>query len=89
MSTHVAASYPTRVFMNGNSQAVRIPSEFRLNTDQVQISRTPEGDLIIHPCSPKRGEALLEVLAAFDSQFVESLEQLQRETQPMQTRERL
>jgi antitoxin VapB len=55
----------------------------------VQISRTPEGDLIIHPCPPKRGEALLEVLAAFDSQFVESLEQLQRESQPMQTREQL
>ena len=49
----MAASLPSRVFMNGNSQAVRIPAEFRLSTDQVQISRTPEGDLIIHPCPPK------------------------------------
>jgi virulence-associated protein VagC len=31
----------SRVFMNGNSQAVRIPSEFRLATDRLQISRTP------------------------------------------------
>jgi antitoxin VapB len=34
---------PSRVFMNGNSQAVRIPAEFRLSSDRVQISRTPEG----------------------------------------------
>jgi antitoxin VapB len=27
----------TRVFMNGNSQAVRIPAEFRLDTDRVEI----------------------------------------------------
>jgi antitoxin VapB len=26
---------PSRVFMNGNSQAVRIPAEFRLATDRV------------------------------------------------------
>ncbi|MFM8661533.1 MAG: antitoxin, partial [Cyanobium sp.] len=32
---------PSRVFMNGNSQAVRIPAEFRLSSDRVQISRTP------------------------------------------------
>jgi hypothetical protein len=28
----------TRVFNNGNSQAVRIPAEFRLDTDRVSIS---------------------------------------------------
>jgi antitoxin VapB len=32
------------MFMNGNGQAVRIPAEFRLSSDRVQISRTPEGD---------------------------------------------
>ena len=46
---------PSRVFMNGNSQAVRIPAAFRLSTDRVQISRTPEGDLVIHPCPLRRG----------------------------------
>ncbi len=30
--------------MNGNSQAMRIPAEFRLSSHRVQISRTPEGD---------------------------------------------
>ena len=85
----MAASLPSRVFMNGNSQAVRIPAEFRLSTDHVQISRTPEGDLIIHPCPPKRGQALLEALAGFDSDFVQQLEQVRREQRPMQEREQL
>jgi hypothetical protein len=48
------ASLPSRVFMNGHSQAVRIPAEFRLATDRVQISRTAEGDLLIHPCPSQR-----------------------------------
>jgi len=85
----MTASLPSRVFMNGNSQAVRIPAEFRLSTDQVQISRTPEGDLIIHPCPPQRGQALLEALAGFDPEFVQQLEQLRLEEQPMQEREQL
>lgn len=75
--------------MNGNSQAVRIPAEFRLSTDQVQISRTSEGDLIIHPCPSQRGQALLEALAGFDSDFVQQLEQVRREQQSMQEREQL
>ena len=85
----MTASLPSRVFMNGNSQAVRIPAEFRLSTDQVQISRTPEGDLIIHPCPPQRGQALFEALAGFDPEFVQQLEQLRLEEQPMQEREQL
>ena len=53
---------PSRVFMNGNSQAVRIPAEFRLSTDHVQISRTPQGDLLIHPCPMRRGETTMQKL---------------------------
>lgn len=45
----------TRVFMSGNSQAVRIPVEFRLETDEVEITRTPEGDLVLHPLPVDRG----------------------------------
>ena len=80
---------PSRVFMNGNSQAVRIPAEFRLATDRVQISRTPEGDLLIHPCPTQRGTALLELLAGFDADFVVALEQQQLEQLPVQERESL
>ena len=34
-----------RVFQSGNSQAVRLPKEFRLDVDRVEVSR--EGDAII------------------------------------------
>ena len=64
----------SRVFMNGNSQAVRIPHEFRLNTQQVEVSRNDQGELIIRPIAQDRGQALLEALAAFDDDFVANLE---------------
>lgn len=80
---------PTRVFMNGNSQAVRIPAEFRLSSDRVQISRTPEGDLLIHACPQRRGQALLQVLRGFDADFVEALEQQQADKLPVQERDAL
>jgi len=80
---------PSRVFMNGNSQAVRIPAEFRLSTDRVQITRTPQGDLLIHPCPVRRGEALVGLLAGFDDDFVEALEQQQSNRLPVQEREAL
>ena len=34
-----------KVFQSGNSQAVRLPKEFRLDVDQVEVSR--EGNAII------------------------------------------
>jgi antitoxin VapB len=80
---------PSRVFMNGNSQAVRIPAEFRLSSDRVQISRTPEGDLLIHPCPSRRGQALLQALSGFDADFVEALEQQQANRLPVQELETL
>ncbi len=79
----------TRIFMNGNSQAVRIPQEFRLNAKRVEISRTAQGDLLIHPIPADRGLALLEALEAFDDDFVAALE-ADRAGQPaMQERESL
>jgi len=79
----------SRVFMNGNSQAVRIPAEFRLSTDRVQITRSPSGDLIIHPCPLQRGQALLETLAGFDSSFTSSLEEQRSNQLPVQERDSL
>ena len=80
---------PSRVFMNGNSQAVRIPAEFRLATDRVQITRTSQGDLIIHPCPVLRGKALLDTLAGFDPSYVARLEAQQASPIPVQERESL
>jgi antitoxin VapB len=79
----------TRVFVNGNSQAVRIPAEFRLDTDRVQIYRNEQGDLVLHPIAPRRGEALLEALQGFEDDFIAALEDERDESLPLQDRESL
>jgi antitoxin VapB len=82
----------TRVFNNGNSQAVRIPAQFRLDTDRVRISRNASGDLVIHPLRAERGAALLDALRAVgeaDRAFISALESEQASPQPLQEREAL
>jgi antitoxin VapB len=76
----------SRVFMNGNSQAVRIPQEFRLVSNRVEISRNGDGDLVLHPLPADRGAALLNALNAFDDEFVGLLASHQADAQPMQDR---
>lgn len=51
-----------RVFQSGNSQAVRLPKEFRLNTDRVEIYR--RGDEIILRETPANAAAIFDSLAA-------------------------
>jgi antitoxin VapB len=82
----------TKVFNNGNSQAVRIPAEFRLDTDRVSISRNESGDLVIHPLRAERGAALLDALRAVgevDPSFIAALEAERASPQPIQEREAL
>lgn len=79
----------SRTFQNGNSQAVRIPQEFRLEASRVAITRNEQGDLIIHPLPADRGVALLEALSAFDADFAALVEK-DRQGQPaLQDREDL
>ena len=75
--------------MNGNSQAVRIPQEFRFDTSRVEISRNADGDLVLHPIPADRGAALLSALNGFDDGFVSALENGRCEPLPMQDREPL
>ena len=79
----------SRVFMNGNSQAVRIPQEFRLNTSRVEITRNKDGDLVIHAIPENRGTALLDALSAFDDEFIDILEENYRAQPTVQEREDL
>ena len=79
----------SRVFVNGNSQAVRIPQEFRLNASRVEITRNEQGDLVIHPLPVYLGAALLEALSAFDDDFVALLEEVRAEQPALQDREAL
>jgi antitoxin VapB len=83
------ATLTTRIFKNGNSQAVRIPQEFRLEGSQVEISQNANGDLVIHPLPINRGAALLAALNAFDDDFVSQLEQDYQQQPDMQDREAL
>ena len=46
----------TRVFKSGNSQAVRIPREFQLDTSEVEIFRRGD-ELIIRPKQKNLAEA--------------------------------
>jgi antitoxin VapB len=52
-----------KIFQHGNSQAVRLPKEFRFDDDEVVIKRHAGGVLLL----PKRYavEDLLEMLQAF------------------------
>jgi antitoxin VapB len=82
----------SRVFMNGNSQAVRIPQEFRLDVSRVEVSRNAQGDLVIHPFPSDRGAALLDALQAFDGiddAFLAALEADRRDPSAPQDRESL
>lgn len=76
--------YITRVFKNGNSQAVRIPAELRLNSDRVEIYKNEQGDLVIHPIpvasSQKLGDEIAAILADFPDDFIEALERNQKES---------
>lgn len=75
--------------MNGNSQAVRIPREFRLASSRVEISRDESGDLLIHAIPEARGTLLLETLASFGEDFVEILEEDRAKQPGLQDREDL
>lgn len=77
----------SRVFVNGNSQAVRIPQEFRLDANRVQISRASNGDLIIHPVPLARGTALFDAFASVDPDLIAALELGQHDAVDMQERE--
>lgn len=70
-----------RVFQSGNSQAVRLPKEFRLQVDQVEIFR--RGDEIVLRERPLNATAIFDALAAFPSDFMEG----GRDDTPPQERE--
>ena len=79
----------SRVFMNGNSQAVRIPREFRLNTSHVEITCNKDGDLVIHAIPENRGTALFDALSGFDDDFIAILEENYNTQPALQEREDL
>ena len=58
-----------RIFQSGNSQAVRLPKEFRFNVDQVEIFR--RGDEIVLRERPSNATAIFDMLASLPEDFME------------------
>jgi len=70
-----------RVFRSGNSQAVRLPKEFRLDVDQVEIFR--QGNDIVLRQAPINAAAAFDLLATLPPDFMAD----GREDTPPQERE--
>lgn len=56
-----------RVFKSGNSQAVRLPKQFRLEADEVEIFR--RGDEIVLKAKPKGMATAFHLLADMPDDF--------------------
>jgi antitoxin VapB len=57
-----------KVFQNGRSQAIRLPKEFRVESTEVYLKKTPEGFLVI-PRDP--WEIFLEGVAELSEDFMD------------------
>lgn len=57
-----------RVFHSGNSQAVRLPKEFRLDTDRVEIFR--RGNEIVLRELPANAAAIFDALIELPTDFM-------------------
>lgn len=57
-----------RIFQSGNSQAVRLPREFRFEVDQVEIFR--QGADIVLRQRPANAAAIFDTLAALPPDFM-------------------
>lgn len=57
-----------RIFQSGNSQAVRLPKEFRFNTDKVEIFR--RGDEIVLREKPSSALTIFDALSQFPEDFM-------------------
>ncbi len=57
-----------KIFMNGRSQAVRLPKEYRFDTDEVYITR--QGQNIILSPKETTWDEFFDAKSAFDDDFL-------------------
>jgi len=64
----MATAEKARVFMNGRSQAVRIPAAYRFKSAEVFIRQDPNtGDITLSELTPKASKrSLAEIFAGLD-----------------------
>ena len=73
----------TKVFWSGNSQAVRIPKEFLIDSDEVEIRK--RGDTILLRPRKRSWVPLLDSLDKFSDDFMSD----GRRQKPVQTRSKI
>ena len=69
-----------KLFMNGQSQAVRLPKEYRFAGDEVGITRM--GNLIVLYPAAKKDEMFFSSLGSFSEDFFESIASARLENAP-------
>ena len=69
-----------KIFMNGRSQAVRLPKDFRFDTNEVYIRK--EGDCVIISAKPPSWDEFFDTATAFGDDFMAD-----REDRPPQERD--
>ena len=72
-----------RIFQSGNSQAVRLPKEFRFDVDEVEILR--QGDDVVLRVPQRSAAAIFDALASLPDDFMAD----GRDDTPPQPREAL
>jgi antitoxin VapB len=78
----MATRKKTKLFMSGNSQAVRIPREFQLEGREVEIQR--RGNTLVISPKKQTWQSLTDSLAMFTDDFMEE----GRQQPPLQVRKR-
>jgi antitoxin VapB len=63
-----------KVFKSGNSQAIRLPKEFRLNVSQVELVRRGEDIVIRQPKKPTLMDAYNALRSMPDDFFKDGIE---------------
>jgi len=65
---------PAKIFMNGRSQAVRLPKEYRFDCDEVYIET--QGDKVIISAVQPDWDEFFNVVSVFDDDFLAGREDL-------------
>ncbi len=66
-------THKARIFMNGRSQAVRLPRTFRFDVDEVFVRRQGE-DVVLSPRAPVWDEFFAQP-SAFGEEYLEDRDQ--------------
>ena len=58
-----------KVFENGRSQAVRLPKEYRFNTDEVAVNRI--GDIVLLMPKTNKWSSFMQAIDMFSDDFMQ------------------